>query len=155
MKLTAYLILCMFLFVTSAFAVESGMNPAGEAWVKAFNANDVDAIVALYAEDATVFPPDAMIAKGKAAIREVWAGLLAKFRGSVQLSDTFHETRESLSFAWGRFSMTLTPKEGGEPLQIEGRFSDVSKKINGKWQYIVDHASVPLPPPPPETAPSK
>jgi len=30
---------------------------------------------------------------------------------------------------------------------MKGRATVVVKKIGGKWQYVVDHASVPLPPP--------
>ena len=31
---------------------------------------------------------------------------------------------------------------------VEGRFSDVKAQKDGKWVYIIDRASVPLPPPP-------
>jgi hypothetical protein len=32
------------------------------------------------------------------------------------------------------------------------RVTAVTKKINGKWLYVVDHASVPAGPPPADTA---
>ena len=36
----------------------------------------------------------------------------------------------------------------GEPLQMEGRYTDAKAERDGKWVYLVDHASVPIPPPP-------
>jgi ketosteroid isomerase-like protein len=41
----------------------------------------------------------------------------------------------------------VVPKAGGDPIPMKGRASVVTKKIGGKWLYLVDHASVPLPPP--------
>ena len=35
------------------------------------------------------------------------------------------------------------------PQIIEGRYTDVKRMHDGKWVYVMDHASVPLPPPPP------
>jgi len=144
----------LFFAVHSLFA-ESGMNPAGEAFVKAFKANDLDAVVALYAPDAVLFPPDAMVATGKDAIRQSYAGLMNNFTiQDITISDSHHDTKGDLSFGWGMFSLTLVPKAGGEPMHMNGRFSDVSKRVNGKWLYVVDHASVPLPSSP-QTAPAQ
>jgi len=30
---------------------------------------------------------------------------------------------------------------------MEGRFSDVKAVRDGKWVYVMDHASIPVPPP--------
>ena len=152
------LIYCTLVFLLSfaaySFAAESGMNPAGEAFVKAFKANDLDAVVALYAPDAVLFPPDSMAANGKDAIRQSYAGLMNNFTiQDITITDAHHDTKGDLSFGWGMFSLTFVPKAGGEPMHMEGRFTDVSKRVNGKWLYILDHASVPLPPPP-QTAPA-
>jgi ketosteroid isomerase-like protein len=43
--------------------------------------------------------------------------------------------------------LTVVPKAGGEAIPTS-RATVVVKKIGGKWLYVVDHASVPLPPPP-------
>jgi uncharacterized protein (TIGR02246 family) len=137
------------LSVSSVFAAELGLNPAGEAFVKAFKANDLEAVVALYAPDAVLFPPDEMIADGKEAIRKSYEGLMNNFTiQDIVITDAQHETLGKTSYGWGRYSMTFVPKAGGEPIHMEGRFTDVSKLMNGRWLYVVDHASVPLPPPP-------
>ena len=47
----------------------------------------------------------------------------------------------------GNFSITLGLPDGQET-KLEGRFTSISGMKDGKWVYIVDHASAPLPPPP-------
>ena len=138
------------IFAVSATADE-GMNQIGEAFVKAFKAGNLDDVAALYAPDAVSFPPDAMVANGQEEIRDSWGGLLNNFDvEDLVISNARHETSGDLSTAWGNFKMILVPKQGGETVVLEGRFSDVAKRINGKWLYVADHASVPLPPPPSE-----
>ncbi len=141
-------VLFLFLFAATTFAAQPGLNPAGTAFLKAVNSADVDGIVALYRDDAVSYPPDAIEAKGKDAIRKTWVDLFAQYTAKLELVDSFYENHGDTSTAWGRFTMTLTPKAGGEPMKIEGRYSDTAIKEKGKWLYIVDHASVPLPPPP-------
>ena len=58
-------------------AAEDGAKQVDEAWLKAIKANDVNALVACYAPDAVMWLPDAPEAKGEAAIRATYAGLLA------------------------------------------------------------------------------
>jgi ketosteroid isomerase-like protein len=145
MKFVFFSFLFVILFAFGAHAAEQGMNATGTAFVKAFQANDLDSIMALYADTAEMFPPDSMEAKGKEEIRKSYAGLLERFTiQNFQVLEAQHETNGNLSFGWGRFAMDMLPKGGGEKVHMEGRFSDVSKKINGKWMYVLDHASVPF-----------
>ncbi len=142
-------VIFFLLFAVTTFAAQSGMNPAGAAFVKAVNAQDADGIAALYDADSVLFPPDTMVLKGHDAIRQSWVELFKTYTAHIEGSDGFFEIKGDLSYSWGQFTMTLTPKAGGEPVKIVGRYSDVSKMQHGKWYYIVDHASVA--PPPPQT----
>ena len=51
-------------------ADREAVRAVNAAWFKAFNAHDVDAITALYAEDAVVSAPGMPLARGAAAIKE-------------------------------------------------------------------------------------
>jgi len=145
---TAFLV-CIF--ATSVNA-EEGLNEIGEAFVKAFKAGDLDAIASLYAPDSVSFPPDTMVANGPEGIRASWAGLLDNYTVTdLVITDPHHETSGDLSTAWGNYKMILSPKTGGLPVVMEGRFTDVAKRIDGRWLYVNDHASLPLPPPPAES----
>ena len=129
-------------------AAEHGAQMVDQAWVKAMKANDLEATLALYAPDAVAYFPDGDF-KGKEAIRKSWTDFLAAFTVKDATSEGTYETAGDTSLGWGYWSMTVVPKGGGDPIPMKGRATVVVKKIGGKWLYIVDHASVPLPPPPP------
>jgi ketosteroid isomerase-like protein len=46
----------------------------------------------------------------------------------------------------GKWRYTM-PMPEGEPMVMEGRFTDVKAKRDGKMVIIMDHASVPMPAP--------
>jgi ketosteroid isomerase-like protein len=53
----------------------------------------------------------------------------------------------NLAVSSGHFSMTVEPKAGGAAQTMEGRFTSVAERKGGKWMYVSDHASMPMPPP--------
>jgi uncharacterized protein (TIGR02246 family) len=143
------LIAATFFLTQSLVAADQGIAAVDQAWIKAITANDLEAVLALYAPDAVMYPPDAMEAKGKEAIRDNYRGLLSAMTvQSATITDSHYQTLGDTSIGWGRFTLKMVPKAGGDPIQMDGRFSAVAKKIGGKWLYVADHASVPMPPPP-------
>jgi ketosteroid isomerase-like protein len=127
-------------------AATHGAKIVDDAFVKAFRANDLAAVVALYAPAAKFYPPFDMERTG-AAIRENFAAFLGSNTvKDFKVLDATYETSGTLSVGWGRFSMTVVPKKEAAPMTMEGRFTSVAKKIGGKWLYVSDHASF-VPPP--------
>ena len=127
--------------------MKEGLTPLSAEFVKRFEGNDLEGVVALYAPDAVLYPPDATEAIGTEAIRKSWGGLMYAFTvQKLTITDAASQIQGDTAFGWGKFAMTLTPKGGGDTVRMEGRFTDVSKQINGRWLYIFDHASMPLPP---------
>jgi uncharacterized protein (TIGR02246 family) len=140
--------LSITLFAATLFA--QGAKTLDSAWIKAFKAGDADAMSKLYATDATLYMPDEMEAKGREAIKASFAKFLEA--NTVQeMTLTYNPLYSSgnLSISSGRFTMTVVPKAGGAPQTMEGRFSSVAMRKGGKWMYVVDHASIPVPPPAP------
>lgn len=136
----------------SRAAAVPGAKQVDEAMAKALKANDLEAIMATYAEDAVFFPPGEMAQKGRAAIRAGFAGLLAAYRiVDFTVSDTHYAGGGDVSVAWGFYTLSVVPKGRGEPMRWEGRYSLVAKRRAGKWLAVSDHASMPLGPmgPPP------
>ncbi len=141
------------LFAVSVFA--QGIKDLDAAWAKAAKAGDVEGLVKLYAPTAVTYMPDEMKAKGTAEIRASFQ----KFLGSstvteMTLSQDFATTSGNLAASSGMFSMTVAPKGGGAAQTMEGRYSSIAVRKNGKWMYVSDHASVPLAPAPPAAAPA-
>jgi len=135
------------LLVGAPALAQDGAQSLDQAWVKAMKAGDAAAVAALYASDAVLWLPGSAEAKGAKAILDEYAGLLsANTVTEVSLKDGHYETVQNLSYGWGHFTMTLTPKTGGAPTTMFGRYVDVAKKIDGKWKYVADHASTDPPP---------
>jgi uncharacterized protein (TIGR02246 family) len=146
------LVLCISLFAASLFA--QGTKTLDESWVKAAKAGDAEALTKLYAPDAVTYMPDEMKAKGTAEIRESFKKFLgANTVKEMTLTYDYSTTSGDLAVSSGHFSMTVEPKAGGAAQTMEGRFTSVAARKGGKWMYVSDHASVPMPPP--AAAPAK
>lgn len=118
-----------------------------DAFVEALANEDADGLAACYAEDATNYPVGEMVETGPDSVRASWDGFFAAYDViDVSLTESHLETHGEIAVAWGLFHMTVTPKEGGEPEAMHGRYMDVARNFDGKWLYVADHASMPLPP---------
>jgi ketosteroid isomerase-like protein len=126
--------------------VIQGISAPVQAWSRAVEAGDGDAIARMNPESTTVYPPDAMIARGTKNIAAGYLGMFAKFNTKVQIKDAYYVQQGKLVASWGLYTLTLVPKEGGQPIVVNGRFSDLAVPVGNGWQYIVDHASLPSKP---------
>ncbi len=153
LRFSLALTLALFVAWTSLAAATrapSGAQAVDEAWRKAITANDLNAVMLCYSKDAVMWLPGAPEAKGTVAIRKSYADLLAanSVTGAT-FANTHYETSGNLSVGWGDFTLNLSPKAGGSPVSLSGRFSVIARKEGGKWTYLVDHASAsPAPPAP-------
>jgi len=142
-------LLAVVLLAASARAAEPGAAQLDAAWTKAMLANDAAALGALYAPDAIMYPPGSMEQKGRDAIRKGYEEMFSGMKVvGAEIKPEKYETHGDTSIGWGLWTVKMVPKAGGAPVTLEGRFSEVARKIDGKWSYVVDHASSPLPPPP-------
>ena len=136
-----------------ALAVPAAAAPQGSAavdaaWTAAMKANDLDAVVACYADDATAWFPHGPRLEGKAAIRAAFAEWLgANTITEAAITPVRTETSGKLSVAWGQFMLTMTPKAGGGPITLRGHYSEVAVKQGNRWVYLLDHATEDAPPP--------
>jgi steroid delta-isomerase len=88
---------------------------AVEAYVQAFADSDVEAICALYAEDATVEDPvGTPLHVGAEAIRRFYAGLMAAGGARLELQPPVRTSETTAAFA---FSSFLT--RDGVPMRID------------------------------------
>lgn len=116
------------------------------AFVQGMEANDADALAACYTEDAVSFAVDVMFGTGRDFVRNSWNSFFETYTvKKLSLSNTHMESVGDAAVAWGLFTMLVEPTGGGELIEMQGRFMDVAKKVDGNWLYVADHASMPLP----------
>jgi uncharacterized protein (TIGR02246 family) len=124
--------------VSDTGADESAFRSINNSWFQAYNAGDVDAIVALYAEDAVVSAPGAPAARGHAAIREL---LTNDVTGAKAAAVSLKEGSTSdvgvsgdLGWEWGTFTVV---DESGTTVD-SGKYVSVFARRDGKWLIIRD-----------------
>jgi uncharacterized protein (TIGR02246 family) len=129
-------------------ADRAAIRAADSSFAAAANAGDVDALVAVYARDASLLPPNLPPQKGHTAIRSFWAGFLNAYTVKFEIASDTIEGRGDLAYNMGQFRFTAVPKERSNPgVADEGKFLEVLKKqSDGTWKYVVDMYSSNLAP---------
>ena len=147
------LLLVIVLFVTCSAPAEAYDSPEAlqAIFMAALRANDAQGLAACYTGDAVNFPVDSLIGHGPESVAASWSGFFAAYTVvEATLSEQHMETHDDTAIAWGLFTIRAEPAEGGDVVEMQGRYMDVARNIGGRWLYVADHASMPLPPPPEE-----
>ena len=114
----------------------------------ALKANDAHGLADCYASDAVNFPVDTLVGIGPESALQSWGGFFAAYKVvDASLSDKHLEIHGDTAIAWGLFTIMAEPVEGGDAVEMKGRYMDVARNIDGTWLYVADHASMPLPAP--------
>ena len=148
-KTNLFAIVGVLALLASLLLAADKPDSAQACWKPAFVAGDADAVAKCYATDAVLWLPGAPIMQGRDAIRagyvDFFAGMTIK---SVTLTEMGRSSRGDEASSWGNYSMVYVSKADGKEITDKGRYTDVSRKIDGNWQYVVDHASADLAPAP-------
>ena len=122
-----------------------------QKFLEAFNAQDVDKVMDLYlnSPDVISFPVGGkLMLKGWDEIKADVIASFAMMKGStLTVSEAHYQAAGDVVLTWGLWHLTM-PMPDGTTMQMDGRYTDAKKEHNGKWVFIMDHPSVPLPPPP-------
>jgi len=147
MKKVMCLLTCLVCFSSSSFANESP-QALQDAFMAALKANDVQGLADCYTGNAVNFPVGALVGSGPESVIESWSGFFAAYTVvGASLSDTHMEIHGDTAVAWGLFTIMAEPAEGGDAVEMKGRYMDVARNMDGIWLYVADHASMPLPAP--------
>jgi ketosteroid isomerase-like protein len=137
-------------------AVEDEAKRNVREWLTAYNAGDVETIVAKYADTAVVMAPGHPAASGRDAIREmITADSAAAKAAGVTLAAVDNDTvGASGDLAWHSGSYTVNDATGAAV--DSGNYMEVQQNIDGKWMIIRDIWNSDRPKAPPaEAAPAE
>lgn len=153
--LLAAAILATSAIAASPEAMVKGAQGLEDAFLKAFNAQDAEALAACYWNNPEVvlMPPDTLMFKGAAQVKSCFAHMAMTMKGAhLAITESHQIPMGDVVAAWGLFTLSM-PGPDGKPMELHGRFTDVKAERDGKWVYLMDHASLPAPPPPPPPMP--
>jgi uncharacterized protein (TIGR02246 family) len=111
------------------------MHAAFEA---AFNARDLDALIALYEEGAAITPQPGQVVAGHAGIREALAAFLG-LNGAIRMVTKTIIPAGDLAMLHAEWTVNGTGPDGA-PLALAARSSEVVRRqADGTWRFVIDN----------------
>ena len=115
-------------------------------WAKAFEAKDVDGVMAMYAPNITAFdivPP--LQFRGSDAYRKDYSEFFAQFSGPIRVETPNMQIEVSgdTAFAFG-LERIAGKTARGAPVDMWLRYTEGLKRIDGQWRVVHEHISVPV-----------
>jgi uncharacterized protein (TIGR02246 family) len=115
------------------------IKAAVEEWDVAWNSQDLDGLLSLYAEDAVRMPPNEPAEVGKETIR------VSLQRSFDEMTSEGHSVvvdvrvDGDLAYVRGTWKSTNTPKAGGESIQEDSKWLEVlQRQADGFWGIICE-----------------
>lgn len=136
---------------SSAAADEATIRAGTGLWTDAYNAGEVDKIVALYTDDAVVMPTNVPPLVGHAAIKDFLTKDTAGAKSAgLTAKDGTSDVGISGDLAWHAGTSSVVDASGKT---VEtGKYIEVWRRIDGKWLIVRDIWNDDAPP---EPAPAK
>ena len=123
--------------VVDTAADEATFKAGTAAWLTAYNAGDVESIIAMYTEDAVVMPPNAPATRGPVALRAYLTTETAAAKtAGVKLVDGESGAGVSGDLGWHTGSYTVVDAAGATV--DSGSYMEVWRRADGKWQIFRD-----------------
>ncbi|HPF25771.1 MAG: SgcJ/EcaC family oxidoreductase [Steroidobacteraceae bacterium] len=108
-------------------------------WVKAYEADDPERVIDLYADDAVVAVQGRATVNGRTEIAALLRDSFVRYDRKVTVRYDRTESSGSLAYVFGRSWITLAPRDGSSNAYLFGRFAVVLRHCNdGRWRIVVD-----------------
>src|SRR5262249_25946011 len=103
--------------------------------VEFFNKGNLAGIGSLYTDDATAFPPDSSMVKGRTAIEAMWKDMADQIRDPQV---TTLDVKPLGPFAAREIGTFRLKTKGPTPHEVSGRYVAVREKVGNDWKLLVD-----------------
>jgi uncharacterized protein (TIGR02246 family) len=117
-----------------------------EDWRSGWHTGDVDSLLSLYADDPILLPEGQSAVVGKDAIGPLYRSVLNEVDVKGQGKTMKVEVSGDLGYIWRNYTLSVTPKNGGEATEHEGKSVFVVKRHqDGAWKVVclIDNSSPP------------
>jgi uncharacterized protein (TIGR02246 family) len=120
-------------------SARAAIEAKGPAWAMAFNNRQVDAIAALYVEDAVAMPPDMPAVSGRDNIRATFEAMMSQSPQGTTVAFEIQGVSANgpLAVERGAWVMTI-PTPDGASSQLRGKYLIEWHRVNGEWLIATD-----------------
>jgi ketosteroid isomerase-like protein len=126
------------------------INQVREREIAAFSGGDIDGVLAVFATDALIMPPNEPAVNGHDAMRTWAQGMWDQFTVSGRYASSNVTVAGDWAIEQYTGSLTLTPKAGG--VAMEEQFKGIHiyrRQPDGSWVIVQDIWNSNAPPPAP------
>jgi ketosteroid isomerase-like protein len=117
-------------------ATPEELSQMNKDFAQALNDKDAEAASLLYAEDASLLPPNEAIVTGRENIKNYWQGALDAGTTNVSVSTISTGSSGDLGYEIGRFELSY-PGPDGNMIVEKGKYTELLKRMpDGKWISI-------------------
>jgi ketosteroid isomerase-like protein len=107
---------------------------------QAFNADDLDGLMALYEPEAVLVPQPGAVVEGSAAVGESLRWFLDR-KGRITLDTKLVLRVGDLAYMSNRWSLTGGTMPDGSPAELGATTAEVARRQpDGSWLYVIDNA---------------
>lgn len=110
------------------------ISSARESFVTAIANDDVEGMVALLTEDGQAFPSHEPALVGRDANRAWHAERISEFTTEFTISPDELIVEGPMAFERFSYTLKLTPKAGGDPVEETGRCVWLWRREDGSWK---------------------
>jgi uncharacterized protein (TIGR02246 family) len=120
-------------------ADEAAINAIWSTYVSSLEADDIDTWLSLWTEDGVQMPPNEPPVIGKDQLRARNGGALEVFTVEIDITNQEIEVTGDWAFSRGVYTATFAPKDGSEPIPVDGKFMTILKReADGGWKIHRD-----------------
>ncbi|HEY6487469.1 MAG TPA: nuclear transport factor 2 family protein [Candidatus Cybelea sp.] len=129
---------------------QSQLRTLEQTFATAMNAENVDAVMSVYAPGDALFVFDVVgppsVHFGWDAYRKAFEQMFAAIRGPLHLTMSDLDVEVSGDIGYGRSLQRVSGihAKGGAPFDYTVRVTDVYRKIGDRWLIVQEHLSLPI-----------
>ena len=122
--------------------VDDDIAAINDIWVSyssSLNDGDIDAWLSLWTEDGVQMPPGEAPVVGMEQLRQRNGGALGLFTVEIDIDNQEVGVAGVLAFSRGVYTATFSPKDGSQPIPVDGKFMTILKRqSDGSWKIHRD-----------------
>lgn len=120
-------------------AVNAAVEEIWKEYSASLNAGDLERWLSLWTEDGVQMRPDESPVVGKEQIRVRNQRFLDLFTVDIGITNEEVGAAGDWAYARGVYKATLTPKQGGDPILIDGKYMTIlMRQSDGSWKIHRD-----------------
>ncbi len=124
-------------------AINEVLNQYAVVW----NTGDLDLYMSLHTDDIVKMGPDAPANIGQEQLRASTKPLFDNFTCEIAIYTKEVQVAGDRAFSWCTYTFSMTPKEGSEPIFVDGKALSIYKRqADGSWKISHDCFNSNVPP---------